>query len=379
MKKKKLATYTIITIIGIAIRILFRDYQSDDWTRCWIPWMEALEGPFTQITNFPGDYNAPYVTLIWIINRLPINNLYGVKTLSVIFDIILAFGAGRLVASCVSAEKADILSVCAYGIVMLSPVVILNSSWWAQCDSIYSACLIWAVYYFVQNKNVKGMSMFGCALAAKLQAIIALPFLLIYWWKTKKFSICLFLIIPVVIEVLCIPAILAGCSPFITITQYLGQTSEYEYLFHLYPNIWALLHGASYWICIDLAIVGIVGVFAITLLAISTYGKDITKNTILLYCVLITMTALFFLPQMHERYGFFLEVLFICLAIKDKKHIVPAIAVNGLTLFFYNAKDIMFEKIVTYPTGLIYLICYLWILYWSYKELFIKEKPNADV
>ena len=379
MKDKKQLLYIVITIIGIIIRALFRDYQSDDWTRCWIPWMEALDGEFSKVATFPGDYNAPYVTLIWIINRLPIQNLYGVKLLSVMFDYILAIGAAKLVSCCVSKEKADISGFVAYGVIVCSPVVILNSSWWAQCDSIYTACLIWSLYFFVKNKDVKGMVLFGCAIAAKLQAIIALPLLIIYWWKNKKFSILYFLIIPITVEILCLPAIIAGCSPFITITQYLGQTSEYQYLFHLYPNIWALLHGASYWICIDLAIVGITGVFAIMLLCISVYGKTINQETLLLFSVFIIMTALFFLPQMHERYGYFLEILFICLAIKEQKHIIPAVIINALTILFYkNGSSIMFEKIVTYPTGTLYIICYMWILYCSYKELFVREKINAD-
>ncbi len=376
MKKKTLFLYSVITILGILLRLVNRDYQSDDWTRCWIPWMEAIEGPFSKIASFPGDYNMPYVTLLWFINHMPIPNLYGVKILSVIFDYILAIGAAKLVACCVDTTKANSGSILAYGLVVLSPVVILNSSWWAQCDSIYSACLIWSFYFFINNKNVKGMVLFGCALAAKLQAIIAVPLLIIYWWKNKKFSFFYFLILPLVIEILCIPAIIAGCSPLVTITQYMGQTSEYQYLFHLYPNIWALLQGASYWICIDLAIVGLIGVLAIMLLVITAYGREINRDTFLLYGVLITMTALFFLPQMHERYGFFLEILWICLAVKERKHMIPALAISTLTWLFYRGYSFLFERAVTYPTGAIYLFCYLWILYCSFKELFIRKGEN---
>lgn len=376
MKKKNWYFYIAITIIGIVLRLLNRDFQSDDWTRCWIPWMEAIEGPFSRLSNFPGDYNMPYVTLLWFINHMPIPNLYGVKLLSVIFDYVLAIGVAKLVSCCVDVKRAPISSIIAYGLVVLSPVVILNSSWWAQCDSIYSACLVWSLYFFVNEKNMKGITLFGCALAAKLQAIIAVPLLIIYWWKNKKFSILYFLMIPLTIEILCIPAILAGCSPFVTVTQYLGQTSEYQYLFHLYPNVWALLQGASYWICIDLAIVGLIGVLAILLLLISSYGREINRDTLLLYSVLITMTALFFLPQMHERYGFFLEILFICLAVKERKHTIAALAINGLTWIFYSGHADLFERTVTYSTGTIYLVCYLWILYCSYKELFVRKRET---
>lgn len=379
MKNRRYYLFAAITFIGFVIRIFFRDYQSDDWIRCWIPWMKELTGPFTKMANYPGDYNAPYVSLIWLINRLPISNLYGVKLLSILFDYLLAIGAAKLVTSCMETDKKEWGELVTYAIVVFSPVVILNSSWWAQCDSIYSACLVWTLYHLVNGKDLKGMIWFGCALAAKLQAIIAVPLLLIYWWKNKKFSVAYFLIIPIVIEILCLPAILAGCSPFITLIQYMGQTGEYQYLFHLYPNIWALLHGASYWICIDLAIVGLVGVLAILVLMINLYGKFVNKNNLLLYSVLITMTALFFLPQMHERYGYFLEILFICLAVQERKHILPAIAINVLTVIFYvfSAEPILFEKVVTYPTGVVYLICYLWILYCSYNELFRREKENV--
>lgn len=374
MKKKTVFLYGMITILGLILRYLNKDFQSDDWTRCWVPWMEAIEGPFTSIVRFPGDYNMPYVTLLWIINHIPIPKLYGVKILSVLFDYFLAVGAAKLVASCVNEERWESSQLLTYSLVVLSPIVIKNSSWWAQCDSIYCAFLIWSLYFFVNKKDCKGMVMFGFALAAKLQAIIAVPFLIIYWWKNKRFSVLYFLIIPVVMELLCIPAIMAGCSPFISITQYLGQTSEYQYLYHLYPNIWALLQGASYWICADLAIGGVVGIFAILLLVTTLWGKEINKNTLLLYCVTITMTALFFLPQMHERYGYFLEILLICLAVYDHKHIVPAITVNLLVLFFYLGRYDLFSRFITYPTGILYLICYLWILLWAYRELFIGKE-----
>ena len=68
--------------------------------------------------------------------------------------------------------------------------------------------------------------------------IFFMPFLLIAYWQKRKFSILQFLLIPITMFVTNIPAVIAGCSPMITFTKYIGLTTECPWLYYYYPNIW---------------------------------------------------------------------------------------------------------------------------------------------
>lgn len=65
------------------------------------------------------------------------NPLYTIKIVSIIVDYVLAAGAGLLVYEL--AGKDRLKAGITYSVVILLPTVILNSSGWAHCDSIYAA------------------------------------------------------------------------------------------------------------------------------------------------------------------------------------------------------------------------------------------------
>lgn len=66
--------------------------------------------------------------------RVPVTPMPAVKTLSVVFDLVLAGFVLALVRQLRPGSRWA--SVLAASVVLLLPTVVMNSSAWAQCDSI---------------------------------------------------------------------------------------------------------------------------------------------------------------------------------------------------------------------------------------------------
>ena len=57
----------------------------------------------------------------------------------------------------------------------------------------------------------------------------------------------------------------------------------------------------------------------------------------MLYCAFIlAYTCVFFLPKMHERYGYLYEILAILIAFVDRKTIIPCVVLNMVSLITYS-------------------------------------------
>ncbi|MBR3225731.1 MAG: hypothetical protein IKF78_10480 [Atopobiaceae bacterium] len=120
-----------------------RRFESWDYEQALSLWYDKIKhnGTLAGLGKQVGNYNAFYRTLIALMCHIPIPKLYAYKILSGIFDLVLAFFAAKLawVATGKQSRRSFVLT---FGIVFLSPVVVLNSGAWAQCDSMWaSMCL----------------------------------------------------------------------------------------------------------------------------------------------------------------------------------------------------------------------------------------------
>ena len=75
-----------------------------------------------------------------------------------------------------------VAAITAFTVIWISPVVLFNSSMWAQCDSIYTFFALLAVYLLYKEKNIPAFVFLGIALSFKLQAIFVLPFFLFIYF-----------------------------------------------------------------------------------------------------------------------------------------------------------------------------------------------------
>ena len=98
---KELLFFLAVTLLGVLIRISGRNFVSGDLSYYLIPWYNEIKenGGFAALQNQVGNYGIPYQFLIAVMTYIPIKEIYLFKTLSCIFDFLLAFRGSQLVCS----------------------------------------------------------------------------------------------------------------------------------------------------------------------------------------------------------------------------------------------------------------------------------------
>ena len=365
--------FLLVSVVAFWIRWLGIEHITADIETCLIPWSDSMKTGYgvSILSTYDGDYNMPYVTVLWLLNYLPGRTIIKVKLFSIFFEYMGAVAGGLIVSHFISGEKKNRFFVYAYSALLLYPSAILNGGYWGQCDFIYVTFLLYMIYALLKDRPVLAMILLGCAFSFKLQAVLILPVLVIYYWKNRRFSLLHFLIVPVVMEILCIPAILGGCSVFVPFSVYLRQLGRYPYLYVFYPNFWAFFREAPYYIFSRVAqfgIIAVLGVFAVVVIR-RTEKTDEKKWLFFLYWSVLVMMC--FLPCMHERYGMLLEVIAILYAFLDKRCGLYAVVIGAGSYIAYLqvtfARHIIDDRWIAFA----YLLCLgmlTWHLVKTWKE-----------
>ena len=332
--------FIIVTLIALLTRFYMLDYKSGDFNIYLGPWFDYLKdnGGLKALATYPGDYNAPYMTIMALLTYIPLDKLYLIKGFSIIFDFALAISSACLVKFLVSKNKNEFF-LLTYSIILFLPEVLMNSSLWGQCDSGYATFIILALLYLLKEKYVKSFILLGVAFALKLQFIFILPLFIVIYVSQKKFSFIHFLIIPVVDLVLSIPAIMMGKPLIDVLTVYFNQTETYSDRLTLnFPNIYTILTG---WPSIFYKVGTLVTVAACAMMLGFIIYKKIKWNNekILNLGLWFVVIVTFLLPCMHERYLFVGEILAVICYILYKKNL-------SLTIF------VVFSSVVTYSSFL---------------------------
>ena len=154
MTKKKILNKKVLLIIGlilvsILVKYFFFSYESGDYKRFLLKWYNILdEEGLMSVVNGLGNYNPPYLTLLYLLTLLPGPAIIKIKLLSVVFDILMGF-IGYLIVKELDKGKYNFLS---WVVILFLPTVILNSSMWAQCDSIYTTFVLLSLYLLLKEK-----------------------------------------------------------------------------------------------------------------------------------------------------------------------------------------------------------------------------------
>lgn len=318
------ATLAAIVVIALVIRYRFLDFETMDYRAFLSRWYETLDaGGFSALKERFADYNYPYLYLLWGLTALHIPSLVGVKALSIIFDIVLAFFAYRIVA--LKTDRFG-LRALAFGVILLLPSVIANSAYWGQADAIYSAWVLGGIYFLMRAtadgiddssrrwNSVWACALFGIAIAFKLQAIFVMPVLA--WLLLRRvipwYSL---LVIPAVYALLDVPALLVGAPWREVFSVYLDQTDSYKQLTLGAANLYQLIpiSGDATWLAhIGIAVAaGIIVAF----LAWSVWKRPpVTPTTLLAVATASAVIVPFLLPAMHDRYFYTAEILTVVLA-----------------------------------------------------------------
>ncbi|MFZ2239450.1 MAG: hypothetical protein WAV90_07865 [Gordonia amarae] len=313
-----------IIVVALVIRWQFLDNETLDYRAFLSRWYGVLDAQgIDAFKERFADYNYPYLYLIWILTALNIPALVGIKAISIIFDVVLAFFAYRIVA--LRTERFP-LRALAFGVVIALPSVIANSAYWGQADGIYSAFVLGGIYFLLRARHggigrspylwnsVWACAFFGLALSFKLQAVFVMP-VLVWLLLRGRLPWQSLAAIPAVFALLEVPALIAGAPLHDVLTVYLDQTDSYKKLTLGAANLYQLvpIDGDATW----LAHAGIVaaGAIVVAFLAWSVWKKPaVTPASILAVATASAVIVPFLLPAMHDRYFYTAEVLSVVLA-----------------------------------------------------------------
>lgn len=340
--------FFVITIISLKVRVNFIKFESQDYQNCLLDWFNQIKegGGILALKQEIGNYNIPYLFILAILTYIPINPLISIKIVSIVFDYIMAFISMIITYKLFKNNKdKNLFALLVYSIVILLPTVVLNSSAWAQCDSIYTTFVLISLLYIIKEKYIKAFIFLGIAISFKLQAIFILPVYIILYLSNRKFNLLNFFIIPIVNFIMCLPAILCGRTLYSCISIYINQASEYaDYISMNFPNIYAMLikpiGGSNLIGNVDKAFsnFGVLFTFSIfAIIAITLLYKEIKldKENIISISLFSILLCTFLLPSMHDRYMYMADVISILYFIISRKKIYIPIAISFISLYTY--------------------------------------------
>lgn len=335
--RPRLFAAVALVAAAFVLRGLCLDYQTLDYRDFLSRWVDHYRrnGGFLAFSDPLGNYNIPYLYFLCFFSYLPVPDLYLIKLLSVFFDVLLAWGAMRLLRT-VRQEKNALLAC--FLTVLFLPTVILNGALWAQCDSIYTALAILAVALALEGSPVWAVLCLTLSFGFKLQAVFVMPIFAVLW-LTGHVKLKHLLLFPVFYVLLVLPAVGLG-KPFVeTLTLYGSQTDSIGTGLNynspsVYAFFWQVQNPQS------ASALGIVGAFTYlaALLLFALFRRErLGTRAILCLLLLMAVGIPFLLPHMHDRYFFAADVLSVVLAFAAPLLIPAAPLTQFASLLGYHA------------------------------------------
>ncbi len=376
--KLKLTVLDLLFILGVSfagfvMRYSMKGFAGADYNLFIEPWMEKIQelGGLRSLGVEVGNYPPLYMYVFTLLSYLPCSYLTSVKVFFCLCDYVLAFACALLV---YEGRKSKTLALAMYGIILLLPTVAVDSGLWAQVDSSYAAPLILSMYFLAKDKPVKSFLLYGLSFALKLQCLFLLPLYIVLWVKKKNMKLWHFLLIPATYFVTVIPAWIAGRNLKDLLFIYFNHYGEYtEILSMNRPNAYFLtvvdmlqeyIGGAGVWFTLGLLI----------LLMFYMAAKKITPDVeFMIHAgLLILMVVTFFLPYMHERYGYVADLLAVAYGLYHvKKFYIPILTV-GCSLGGYVG-----FVTGTFPIPYVALaLGFLFAMYDVAKDFYYKYHPS---
>ncbi|SMD26183.1 hypothetical protein [Kibdelosporangium aridum] len=322
-----------IVPLTLAVRLVLVDFQSMDYRAFVAQWYDFIKanGGFSALRYEFANYNVPYLYLLAILTYLPVPTLIGVKVISILFDLLLAFYTYKLVALKYPRGWVPFLAAVT---VSLLPTVVTNGAMWGQCDSIYAAFGVGAVYYAVRSRPWLACVFFGLALAFKLQIVFLFPLLLILV-LLRKVPWPGLLVVPGVVLLLDGPALLVGANPAQLLSVYVDQAGEYTRLTLNAPNVYQFLTVTNSADMIRNAGVLFTGTLVlIVILGVVASRMALTIPRVVLLATVFAILVPFFLPAMHERYFYLADALSVIVAFYFPRRLWPVPLLVQFASFF---------------------------------------------
>ena len=322
----------LLTAISLYARFSVALYPTQDVVGYVFKWMKNIqEVGFAKFYTIESEYSPLFLFLVGLYTFLPtgklitVNNyafyqnwMYYVKGTYFAIEIVIAVGIYLLIKAVTNNKKYAWLG---YVIFLCLPVQFFNSAVWGNSDTMYFACFVFILYFLVTDKGAWAFFLTGVGLGLKLQAVFILPFL-VYLIASGKLRFYKIVLLPVGLFSTFLPAYLCGASFTQPFHFWSEQVGGYSLLTLGCANIWHLINlrkGAMEQFTQGATVIGLllIGLFMAILFARKI---QLTKeNTCKVGIFLIAIVPMF-LPHMHERYFYALDVLIVVYCLITKKH-----------------------------------------------------------
>jgi Gpi18-like mannosyltransferase len=356
-------SYFTVSLAALIIRLPGMRYLSSDYItfiETWISHLAANNHLFG-IYSISSNYTPFYLFILGLISYLPESLwLIGVKLTSCLFDFFLAVTCGKIVFLITDKRERALV---AYSAILLCPTVFMNSSIWAQCDSIYVCLMFLSLLLFIKRKNKPALFIYGIALSIKLQAIFMFPFIFVlYLYNRFKIRNICFLILgfissPIIGFPFGAPKqfIKAFSWQLIDYSGFLTSTSSIYALFHIRDEFIPLITNVGIVFTMGFVICFVLYVLYnrsgyVQCKEYSDISSEGTRFVILFF--FFTLVIPFLLPKMHVRYFFAAEVASIIFAVLFPRRwwitliiILPGCA-TYFNYLFANTTDLFYLAII---------------------------------
>ena len=347
------------TALALVIRASLLDFESGDYLTFLAPWTQFFRdnGGFAALRYSLGNYNPPYMYFFALFSYFDISELYLIKLLSVLFDVLLAWACMKLL-GLYTGSRAKLLGV--FLAVLFLPTVVINGAYWAQCDSIYAFFGIYALYLGLRGRGCASMVSLAACLAFKLQAVFIIPVFFILL-LAKKLRWRQLLVFPAAYIVFMLPALLAG-RPFVeTMTLYFAQAGTVgDAMNYNAPSLTSMFQwsgNTESWSTLLIA-----AAFALVLASYAVAAvkrRELDDTVFLGFALLLAMGIPYLLPHMHDRYFFISGVLALVLAFRDRRFFPIPLLAELASLHCYYAYFVRYYLVHPRIGGIFMLIALL--------------------
>ncbi len=333
--KKEPFVFVFFFSWAVLIRFALFPFLNDDLNHFLLPWYAFIQSHhgFPALEFAFSNYSPAYPTLLVIASYIKfIPPLVSIKLISVIFDLLVAWLAGLIVFKLTRSVPKRLIATL---VVLFSPVIILNSSLWGQCDSIYTFWLLLSFYCLISDKPVYAVLSFGMAFAFKFQAMFFAPLLLTYYLKTCQ-NLLHLLLTPIPYLITAIPTVLAGRPLKDVLLIYLHQTDYYQSLTMHATNFYVYFSNNYYEIVMPAGLLATSFAFLILIALVIFSKRQPTPLFWLTYTPLFLFLAPMILPKMHDRYFYAAAVFMLVLMVTEWKAWYLAVVLQLTSVLTYS-------------------------------------------
>lgn len=373
-RSHKHVLYGCVIIVALTLRFLFINHVSIDMAHFNLKWVDFIRhnGYFWSLGKAFYNYNPPYMYLLTIAAAIPTSPVITIKCISFVFDLFAAILAKLIIQKYTNDEWKHFLS---FTLVLLSPIVWVDSAIWGQNDIIYSSFLILCFYLAIIDKPLYSLIFFAVAFGFKAQAIFLAPWVAVLL-LLKRIHIKDIFIIPIIFVLMITPVVFAGRSYQELFTIYFGQFGSYTRLSMNAPNMYIFFPEELYKPLLSATLI-ISAVFILISILVFSYSQNRGgKKGLLSLAVFYLFFIPFILPKMHDRYFFPAAVFAIPLAVIKPRTAWLALSLQVSSLLAFI--PFLTETAITWPVKIgalintaalaVYAIVLLMALFPEFKQ-----------